>query len=127
VTGVPSAFVMCASYFAWPSASVSTRTIVPLGTFAFAAAWTFAAVSPVSGVSSLRWPPHGFDLVPDVYGNWTIIELNGAVEFTAEYNTDGDVFDSAASELARSAERVVAMESLELEELLRYQPGGATT
>jgi RimK family alpha-L-glutamate ligase len=69
----------------------------------------------------------GVDLVPDVYGNWTIIELNGAVEFTAEYSTDGDVFDSAASELARSAERVAAMESLEVEGLLRYQPGGATT
>ena len=69
----------------------------------------------------------GVDLVPDVYGNWTIIELNGAVEFTSEYDTDGDVFDCAASELARSAERVVAMESLELDGLLRYQPGGATT
>jgi RimK family alpha-L-glutamate ligase len=69
----------------------------------------------------------GVDLVPDVYGNWTIIELNGAVEFTSEYNTDGDVFDCAALELARSAERVVAMESLELDGLLRYQPGGATT
>jgi len=69
----------------------------------------------------------GVDLVPDVHGNWMIIELNGAVEFTAEYNADGDVFDSAASELARSAECIVAMESLELEGLLRYQPGGATT
>ena len=69
----------------------------------------------------------GVDLVPDVNGNWTIIELNGAVEFTAEYNSDGDVFDLAASELARGAERVAAMESLELEGLLRYQPGGATT
>src|SRR6185503_5451649 len=59
VTGVPSASVMWASYSAWPSASVSTRTIVPPGTFAFSAASTFAAVSPVSGVSSPRWPPHG--------------------------------------------------------------------
>jgi RimK family alpha-L-glutamate ligase len=69
----------------------------------------------------------GVDLVPDVYGNWTIIELNGAVEFTSEYDTDGDVFDCAASELARSAKRVVAMEALELDGLWRYQPGGATT
>jgi len=43
-----------------PSASVSTRTIVPFGTFAFAAASTFDAVSPVRSVSSLRWWPHGF-------------------------------------------------------------------
>jgi len=32
---------------------------VPPETSASAAAVTFAAVSPVSGVSSLRWPPHG--------------------------------------------------------------------
>jgi hypothetical protein len=29
--------------------------------------------------------------------------------------------------LSRRAERVVAIESLEIEGLLRYQPGGATT
>ena len=51
--------VMCASYFALPSASVSTRTTVPPETFAFAAAVTFARASPVRGVSSLRWPPQG--------------------------------------------------------------------
>jgi hypothetical protein len=50
---------MCASYLALPSVSVSTRTIVPPGTSASAASLTFAAVSPVSRVSSLRWPPHG--------------------------------------------------------------------
>jgi hypothetical protein len=54
VTGVPSAFVMCASYSALPSASVSTRMTVPPGTSASAAAVTFDAVSPVSSVSSLR-------------------------------------------------------------------------
>ena len=59
MTGVPSAFVMCASYFALPSASVSTRTTVPPGTCASATAVTFARASPVSGVSSLRWPPQG--------------------------------------------------------------------
>jgi hypothetical protein len=42
------------------SASVSTRSIVPPGSFAFAAASTLAAVSPVSSFSvlpSARWPP----------------------------------------------------------------------
>ena len=53
----------------------------------------------------------GVDLVPDVSGRWTIIELNGAVEFTAEYKTDGDVFDCAASALAWSAEQVAMLES----------------
>jgi RimK family alpha-L-glutamate ligase len=69
----------------------------------------------------------GVDLVPDAYGSWTIIELNGAVEFTSEYKTDGDVFECAAAEFARSADRVIATASLELDGLLRYQPGGATT
>jgi hypothetical protein len=39
VTGVPSLRSMCASYFAWPSPSVSTwTTVAPLPTFATAAA-----------------------------------------------------------------------------------------
>jgi hypothetical protein len=50
---------MCASYFALPSASVSTRTTVPPGTFAWATAVTFARASRLSGVSSLRCLPHG--------------------------------------------------------------------
>ncbi|HUG64011.1 MAG TPA: hypothetical protein VMK83_02220 [Gaiellaceae bacterium] len=45
----------------------------------------------------------GVDLVPDADGNWTVIELNGAVEFTAEYQAAGDIFGSVASELARHA------------------------
>jgi glutathione synthase/RimK-type ligase-like ATP-grasp enzyme len=57
----------------------------------------------------------GVDLVPDASGSWTIIELNGAVEFTSEYKNDGDVFECIASELARSADRVLATEFLELE------------
>jgi two-component system OmpR family response regulator len=43
---------MCASYFALPSASVSTRSIVPPATLASAAARTLLAASPVSSVSS---------------------------------------------------------------------------
>ena len=45
-----------------PSASVSTRTIVPPGTFASAAAVTLASASPVSTVSSERWWPNGAPL-----------------------------------------------------------------
>src|SRR5438876_37756 len=61
VTGVPSAFSMCASYVPWPSASVSIRTTVaPEPTLASAAALTAESASPVSGVSSLRWLPRGF-------------------------------------------------------------------
>jgi hypothetical protein len=52
----------------------------------------------------------GVDLVPDVAGGWTIIELNGAVEFTDEYNVTEDVFDVAAAGLAHAAAGVVAAE-----------------
>src|SRR4029079_14944186 len=54
VTLDPSLRVMCDSYVALPSASVSTRSMVPPLTFASAAARTFAAVSPVRSVSSER-------------------------------------------------------------------------
>src|SRR5204862_3209204 len=50
VTSVPSALVMCASY-GEPSASFSTRAIVPPGTAASAAARTLVAVSPVRSCS----------------------------------------------------------------------------
>src|SRR5262249_5695280 len=66
----------------------------------------------------------GVDLVPNVAGGWTIIELNGAVEFTAEYKTDGDVFDCAASVLARSAEELAAAESFELDSFAVLPAGG---
>ena len=45
----------------------------------------------------------GVDLVQDGLGNWVVIELNGAVEFTREYAPDGDVFVDVASELACQA------------------------
>jgi RimK family alpha-L-glutamate ligase len=45
----------------------------------------------------------GVDLVQDGLGNWTVIELNGAVEFTHEYQPGGDVFGDVAAEVAREA------------------------
>ncbi len=45
----------------------------------------------------------GVDLVPELDGTWTVIELNGAVEFTEEYLPAGDVFVDVASELMRAA------------------------
>jgi len=44
----------------------------------------------------------GVDLVQDGLGNWVVIELNGAVEFTREYAPDG-VFADVASALAHDA------------------------
>lgn len=45
----------------------------------------------------------GVDLVPDGDRDWTVVELNGAVEFTAAYQPAGDVFSDVASELVRVA------------------------
>ncbi|HEX9416837.1 MAG TPA: hypothetical protein VF895_09055 [Gaiellaceae bacterium] len=43
----------------------------------------------------------GVDLLPDGTGGWTVLELNGAVDFTAEYSLDGeDVFEQVADALA---------------------------
>jgi RimK family alpha-L-glutamate ligase len=45
----------------------------------------------------------GVDLLPDGRGSWTVVELNGAVEFTEQYAVGGDVFGEVAVQLARDA------------------------
>ena len=47
----------------------------------------------------------GIDLLPDGDGSWTVLELNGAVEFTADYALGADPFGAAMWELAREALR----------------------
>ena len=50
----------------------------------------------------------GVDLLPMPDGEFTILEINGAVDFTSDYRPHGDVFREAAleiSELARSRVR----------------------
>jgi RimK family alpha-L-glutamate ligase len=52
----------------------------------------------------------GVDLLP-TDGGWTILELNGAVEFTPDYSLDRDVFAAVAAELASAATEAGAADS----------------
>ena len=45
----------------------------------------------------------GVDLLPDGEGGWVVAELNGAVEFTEEYASWGDIFAETAAILACDA------------------------
>jgi RimK family alpha-L-glutamate ligase len=45
----------------------------------------------------------GVDLLPTPSGEWVVLELNGAVEFTADYSLDEDVFASTSLALAQGA------------------------
>ena len=45
----------------------------------------------------------GVDLLPNKRDGWTVLEVNGAVEFTREYEASGDVFADVALELAQCA------------------------
>jgi RimK family alpha-L-glutamate ligase len=47
----------------------------------------------------------GVDLLPAPDGSWTVIELNGAVEFTDEYSLDRNVFAAACEALVAAASR----------------------
>ena len=53
----------------------------------------------------------GIDLLPDGRGQWTVLEVNGAVDFNVLYALDGDVFETVRTSLLE-AQRSVAVEAL---------------
>ena len=43
----------------------------------------------------------GVDLLPLPGGSWMVLEINGAVDFTAPYSLDGEIFSTVRSSLLR--------------------------
>jgi ribosomal protein S6--L-glutamate ligase len=48
----------------------------------------------------------GVDLLPTPDGGYTILEVNGAVDYTREYRPEGDIFRETVTELCRFAREV---------------------
>ena len=63
-----------------------------------------AAALALAAARSIGAALVGVDLLPDGFGGWVVVELNGAVEFTAEYAPWGDVFAETAVALARAVQ-----------------------
>jgi RimK family alpha-L-glutamate ligase len=60
----------------------------------------------------------GVDLLPTPDGGYTILELNGAVDFTGEYRPSGDIFRETATELGRFVHEVRRAEARASEDAL---------
>jgi RimK family alpha-L-glutamate ligase len=59
-----------------------------------------ARVLAIEAAAALGGDLVGVDLLPNGRGGWTVLELNGAVDFTAEYSLDRNVFAEVAEALA---------------------------
>jgi RimK family alpha-L-glutamate ligase len=65
-----------------------------------------ARLLAVEAADTLRADLVGVDLLPDDNGGWTVLELNGAADFTEAYNLDGeDVHERAIRRLLSSPTR----------------------
>ena len=64
-----------------------------------------AAALAISAARAIGASLVGVDLLPIQDGGWTVLELNGAVEFTSEYSAWSDVFEETADLLEREVRR----------------------
>jgi glutathione synthase/RimK-type ligase-like ATP-grasp enzyme len=58
-----------------------------------------AAALAVAAVAAVGSDLAGVDLLPLPDGGWTVLEVNGAVDFTLQYRRDRDVFEAAIEAL----------------------------
>jgi [lysine-biosynthesis-protein LysW]---L-2-aminoadipate ligase len=70
-----------------------------------------AAAVAVAAAAAVGGDLVGIDLLPDRGGCWTVLEVNGAVDFNAVYALDDDVFDTVRAELL-DAQPSVPVEAL---------------
>ncbi len=76
------------------------RTNVQLGASRLAAIPTQEAVElAVEAARVTGGGLVGVDLLPDGHSGWTILEVNGAVDFTSEYSLEQDVFTAVRDRL----------------------------
>jgi len=54
----------------------------------------------------------GVDLLPTADGGWTVLEINGAVDFTSEYSLGRDIFDEIPRALGVADELALALPAL---------------
>ena len=66
-----------------------------------------AAALALAAVAAVGADLAGVDLLPLPDGGWTVLEVNGAVDFTRQYRRDGDVFEAAVEALLEPEEAAI--------------------
>jgi RimK family alpha-L-glutamate ligase len=84
------------------------RTNVALGAARSpAVARADASALAIAAVRAIGGHLAGVDLVPLPNGGWTVLEVNGAVEFTSLYRREADIFEAAVGALLDPIEAAV--------------------
>ena len=66
-----------------------------------------AAALAVAAVAAIGADLAGVDLLPLPDGGWTVLEVNGAVDFTLQYGRDRDAFEAAVEALLELEEAAI--------------------